>query len=276
VQRARGVRKALEQASPFSSRYAGNAMLQRFLDLRDRLSGDLMTADLITKLMMVPDAANPKVSGGAPLQSLGLSSSPYAEKVWAAFPDVMTDSLQAQGALAFLLARTGVSSVVTLGPGAMPTFAKDGSILGTPISFDYSHVDHRLSQSIMWSRVALQLDGLISLLKSEPLGQGSMWDRSFIYVATDFGRGRERPAGSDSWGSAHELNNANLFISPMLKGNRLFGGVDTSTLKFYGFDRRTGEPAPNTVMREGDLYSLVAHALDVEFTGRSDMRALLR
>jgi hypothetical protein len=29
----------------------------------------------------------------------------------------------------------------------------------------------------MWSRVGMLLEGLITLLKNEPLGSGSMWDR---------------------------------------------------------------------------------------------------
>jgi hypothetical protein len=49
------------------------------------------------------------------------------------------------------------------------------------------------------------------------------------------------------------LNNANLFISPMVKGNRVLGGVDPATLLYHGFDRRSGEPAPGTMMPEGDL-----------------------
>lgn len=278
VERARGVRERLEHASDFGRQYAKSQLRQRFLELQGKLSTSLADANLINKLMIVPDASSSSLPGALPLTAMDLASSPYGEKIWSAFPDVMTDSLHAQGALAFLLARYGVSSVVTLGPSATPVFLNDkaGTILGTPISFDYSHVDHRLCQNIMWSRMGLQIDGLISLLKAEPLGDGTMWDRSLIYVATDFGRGRDRPSGSAQWGSAHALNNANLFISPMLKGNRVFGGIDLSTLHFYGFDRKTGEADPGVMLREGDHYSLIAHAFDVEFAARTDMSAVLR
>jgi hypothetical protein len=276
VEHGRSVRAKLDQISPFAAAHAQSGLRKRFLELRDQLSLDMMSADLITKLMVIPDASSQGVAGGLRLSERDLESSPDGQKIWSAFPNVMTDALHAQGALAFLLARTGVSSVITLGPSSTPAFLPDGTILGTPISFDYSHVDHLAGQNVMWSRVGAQLDGLITLLKNEPLGTGSMWDRSLIYVATDFGRGKQKAAGARTWSSPHELNNANLFISPMLKGNRLFGGIDPTTMMFYGFDRRTGEPAPGTMMREGDLYSLVAHVFDVGFGERTDMTAVLR
>ncbi|MFM2419190.1 MAG: hypothetical protein RL385_3913 [Pseudomonadota bacterium] len=276
LQRAREVRRELEATSAFAARYAESPLRRRFVELQGKLSSGLMDANLISKLMVVPDADGSSLSGALPLTPFDLESSPDGRKVWSAFPEVMTDSLHAQGALAFLLARYGVSSVVSLGPSSRPVFLDDGRILGTPISFDYSHVDHQSCQNIMWSRMGMLLDGLITLLKGEPLGEGTMWDRSLIYVATDFGRGRDRPSGASQWGSVHELNNANLFISPMLKGNRMFGGIDLETLRFHGFDRKTGEADPGVMLREADLYSLVAHAFDVEFEGRTDMRALLR
>jgi hypothetical protein len=48
----------------------------------------------------------------------------------------------------------------------------------------------------MWARIMSTVDKLISLLKSEPFDAGSsesLWDRTMIYVATDFGRTRSRP-----------------------------------------------------------------------------------
>jgi hypothetical protein len=276
VEHSRAIRAKLDEASPFAAANAQSALRKRVLELRDHLSANLMAADLITKLMVIPDAKNKSVAGGLPLSERDLASSPDGQKIWTAFPNVMTDTLHAQGALAFLLAKHGVSSVVTLGPSANPVFLPDGTVLGTPISFDYSHVNHTTAQNVMWSRLGAQLDGLITLLKNEPLGTGSMWDRSLIYVATEFGRGKHKEVGSGSFASAHELNNANLFISPMLKGNRLFGGLDPETMMFYGFDRRTGEPAKGTMLREGDLYSLVAHVFDVQFAARTDMTAVLR
>jgi hypothetical protein len=270
VDRARAVRTKLDQASPFASAHAASALRRRYVELRDTLSTNLMNANLISKLMVIPDAST-GLPGGLRLHERDLESSPDGQKIWSAFPNVMTDAMHAQGALAFLAAKMGVSSVVTLSPGAT-VYLPDGMVLGTPIGFDYSHVDHVIGQNVMWSRLGALVDGLITLLKSEPLGSGSMWDRSFIYVATEFGRSKRKEGGT----SGHELNNANLFISPMVKGNRMFGGIDPTNMMFYGFDRRTGEPAKGTMMREADLYSLVAHAFDVQFEGRTDMSAVFR
>jgi hypothetical protein len=136
-----------------------------------------------------------------------------------------------------------------------------------------------VSQNLMWGRVCRVLDGLVTLLSSvDYMGDpalGKMWDRSLIYVATDFGREKTRPSGSSSWSSGHHLNNGSLLISPLLKGNRVFGGVDPDTLLTYGFDRDTGAPEPGVILREGDVYSAIAHALGVEFPGRANMTALL-
>jgi hypothetical protein len=266
----------MDDASPFSKRNVASPLRQRLLRLKRELQPRLGAAELITKLMLIPDAASSSLTGALPLREFDLESTPDGRKIWEAFPDLMVDPVQAQAALAFLLVRYGVSSVVSLGPSATPVFLENRQILGTPIGFDYSHVSHGQAQNIMWSRTAMLIDGLIGLLKSEPYGDGTLWDRSVIYVATDFGRSRDRPAEAATFSSAHELNNANLFISPLIRGNRIYGGVDKKTLKFYGFDRKTGEPAPGTVMREGDLYSLVAHAVDITFPGRTDMTAALR
>jgi uncharacterized protein (DUF1501 family) len=102
-----------------------------------------------------------------------------------------------------------------------------------------------------------------------------MWDRSMIYVATDFGRDKTRPAGAESWGTGHSLNNGTLLVSPLLAGNRVYGGVDPTTCETYGFDGRTGEVDASLRCSEGHIYSAIAQALDIEFPGRIDMSALL-
>jgi hypothetical protein len=194
VDRARAVRTKLDQASPFASAHAASALRRRYVELRDTLSTNLMNANLISKLMVIPDAST-GLPGGLRLHERDLESSPDGQKIWSAFPNVMTDAMHAQGALAFLAAKMGVSSVVTLSPGAT-VYLPDGMVLGTPIGFDYSHVDHVIGQNVMWSRLGALVDGLITLLKSEPLGSGSMWDRSFIYVATEFGRSKRKEGGT--------------------------------------------------------------------------------
>jgi uncharacterized protein (DUF1501 family) len=129
---------------------------------------------------------------------------------------------------------------------------------------------------MMWGRMMSVVDGLIELLKEVPHGDGSMWDQSLVYVATDFGRSKERPSGSLDFGSGHHLNNGSLFISPLLRGNRVYGGVDPDTCLTYGFDGATGEPDREVVMREGHLYSLVCEAMGIDFEGKQDMSGLVR
>ncbi|MCA9606282.1 MAG: hypothetical protein KC619_11835 [Myxococcales bacterium] len=274
LSQARAIRERLDDASAFGARHASSPLRQRYLELRRDVLPRLEREDLIHRLLMI------RSSEDLPLERYDLGLSPeqtaQLDRLEEVFPDLAVDGLQAQAALGFLLARHGFSSAVALGPGFAPNFLPGGEIPDTPIAFDFSHTDHVVSQNVMWSRIAMVLDGLVTLLKETPHGDGSMWDRSLVYVATDFGRTKERPSGSLSFSSGHHLNNGNLFLSPMLKGNRVFGGVDPRTCLTYGFDPATGEPAPGTVMREGHLYSLVAQAMDIDFPGRHDMSGCLR
>jgi len=140
----------------------------------------------------------------------------------------------------------------------------------TPIGFDFSHVDHQSSQNAMWSRIYDTLDRLVALLKTSAYlddeALGSMWGRSVMYVATEFGRDKVLTEP----GTGHHLNNGNVILSPMLKANRVYGGVDTATGLTYGFAPATGAPDPARHMGEGDVYSVVARALDIDFAGRTD------
>ena len=98
-----------------------------------------------------------------------------------------------------------------------------------------------------------------------------MWDRSFIYLATEFGRDKVK-----SGGSGHNMNNGSLMISPMLKGNQVFGGIDQSTGLTYGFDPNTGAPNRSAKLgREGDVYSVIAQAFGIEFKKRRDKPAMM-
>jgi hypothetical protein len=268
VERARATRAQLEGMSEFGKRNAASSLRTSLLDMRSTVQPELETANLITKLMMVQD-------GVIPLSEHDLETSPDAAQLASVFPDLTEDRLQAQAALAFLLARYGVSVAITIGPSFDPNFLSDGSIVDTPLAFDFSHNDHLNAQQVMWARLCETLDGLIGLLKQTPHGTGSMWDKSLIYVATDFGRTKTRPNGAVQFGTGHDLGNGNLFISPMLKGNSVFGGVAPDTVQPYGFDLATGAPNPSVVMREGHLYSLVAQVMGIEFEGRHDMSALL-
>ncbi|MEM9491664.1 MAG: hypothetical protein AAGC55_21135, partial [Myxococcota bacterium] len=270
VDRARSIREQLEDNSAFAGRHAASGLRQRYLDLRRRLGRDLEQADLITKLMLFQESAI------TPLSDFGLQPSPELDRLSAVFPRILSDPLQAQAALAFLLARYDVSCTVTFGPNLEPNVGDDGTFTDTPIAFDFSHTDHILTQNVMWSRILGAADGLISLLKSQPYGTGTMWDRSMVYIASDFGRSKNRPPGAQTFGSGHDLNNGNIFVSPLLRGNRVYGGVDTATCRTFGFDPSTGEPDRNAEIREGHLYSLVCQALGIDFTGRYDMSGLLK
>ncbi len=55
-----------------------------------------------------------------------------------------------------------------------------------------------------------------------------------------------------------------------------FGGVDVNTALTFGFDPVTGIAAPGSLMREGDVYSAVAHALGIDFDGRVDMPCMVK
>ncbi|MGE0784729.1 MAG: twin-arginine translocation signal domain-containing protein [Sandaracinaceae bacterium] len=271
---ARAARERFDDASAFGQRYSQSALRARYLELRRDLLPRIEEADLIHKLLLLQNGDDVSLSDYGLERSVEQDA--QLARLLEVFPDVTHDRLHAQAALGFLLARYGISSAVTLGPGFMPSFLEDGSIPDTPIAFDFSHTDHVTTQNTMWSRVCEVLDGLITLLEETPHGAGSMWDQSLIYVATDFGRSKDRPSNAQSFSSGHHLNNGNLFISPMLKGNRVYGGVDPTTALTYGFDPLTGTADRNALMREGHLYSLVCQAMGIEFAGRHDMSGLVR
>lgn len=271
IERARGVRSKLEQASPFGQTFAASPLRQAYLDQRETSQPAIEAADLISKLMLVPQSSLPA--------KYGLEASPLVEPITEAFPRLYQDAWEARASLAFALAYFGVSCSITVGLDFDPV-ADGNTLIATPLAFDYSHNDHRVAQNLMWGRTCRLVDGLITLLKTfDYLGDpalGKMWDRSLVYIATDFGREKIRPSGANSWGTGHHLNNGSVLLSPLLKGNAVYGGVDPDTLLTYGFDRSTGAPDPAAIMREGDVYSAIASALDIEFEGRRDMSAMVR
>ena len=64
----------------------------------------------------------------------------------------------------------------------------------------------------------------------------------------------------------------------MIKGGRVYGGVDPTTALTYGFDPISGEPTPGREMNEAEMFSAIAHALnlDVGGTGLPTVTALKR
>jgi hypothetical protein len=218
---------------------------------------------------------------GLPLAQYGLASSPDADAVRARFANLATDPFEAQAALAFLLLKYRVSVTVTLGPGGQFVYDEAGgprgAVYNPPIAFDFSHQGHRATQGFMWDRIYRVADGLIDLLKAEEFEHGeSLWDRTVIYVATDFGRTKARPANAPEFGTGHDLNNGVVLLSPLVNGNKLLGGVDPATALTYGFDPESGAPDTNRQTSEREVYAGILHALGVDTggSGLPDMRAM--
>ena len=297
----------LDPQSRFGRVFAESSRLEHWAHLRGSPQQALEAQDLINKLMISPESAE------FPLAAHGLGSSADAALVRAAFPDFARDPLEAQAALAFLLLKYRLSVTVTLGPsstavingeaGATGTDAYDpgqdddenqgmddddptmgaglpeGSIANPPLSFDFSHGEHRGVQALMWSRVLGVADRLIGLLKNEEWGNGqSLWDRTMIYVANDFGRSKNRPEGAEQFGTGHDLNDGALILSPLANGGRLLGGIDPDTGITYGFDPATGAPDRGRQMTEAEIYAGMAQSLGVSLDGVTlpDMRAMRR
>lgn len=260
----------LDPESKFAQVFAENAKLKRWVRQR-QAQAQLETQDLIQKLMLYPDSPE------YPLTQYGLAESDSGPRVREAFPRFNEDPLEAQAALAFLLLKNRVSVSVSIGPSFNAALAEGaggdngfelGDLINTPIAFDFSHQAHRDTQALMWTRVLSIADRLIDLLKSEEFSGGqSFWDRSLIYVATDFGRDKIRPANADAFGTSHHLNNGILAISPMVRGNTVLGGVDPNTGLTYGFNPQTGAPEPGREMTEPEIFSGLLGALGVETTG---------
>jgi hypothetical protein len=303
INQARTLRNTrLDPQSRFGRVFAGSSRLQTWEHLRGSPQQALEAQDLITQLMISPESAE------FPLAAHGLGSSPDGALVRAAFPEFARDPLEAQAALAFLLLKYRLSVTVTLGPSSSAVInaegadAEDatgadvydpgenddpteggtlpeGSIPNPPLSFDFSHSEHRSVQALMWSRVLGVADRLIGLLKSEEWGNGqSLWDRTMIYVANDFGRSKQRPLGAEQFGTGHDLNDGALIISPLANGGRLLGGIDPDTGITYGFDPLTGDPDRGRQMTEAEIYAGTAQALGVSLDGVTlpDMRAMRR
>jgi hypothetical protein len=265
VQLARAARNELDAKSVFGVTFQDADALKRWR-AQQADGARLEAQDLITRLNVLPDMP-PQI----PLTQYGLGTSPDGARVRAAFPAYFTDPFEGQAALAFLLLKYRVSVAVTIGPDFNVTLGGATGLANPPLAFDYSHNDHRSGQAFMWSRIMGTVDRLITLLKAEPFDAASgesLWDRTLIYVATDFGRTRPRPDNAVEFGSGHDLNNGFLMLSPMVKGNTVLGGVDPATTLTYGFDARTGMPQSGKLTtNEPDIYSGILTAMGADLTG---------
>jgi len=228
--------------------------------------------DLINKLLVRSNDPS------FPITDFGLEGSPAGQAVRDAFPNYQLDPLHAQAALAFLLLKYRVSVTVTLGATSDFIFDEDAtggsnilahnSVLNPPLAFDSSHQGHRSAQAVGWQKVLRTADSLMALLKAEDFGDGtSMWDRTLIYVASDFGREKRRPEGATEWGTSHHVNNGVAILSPLVPGNTLRGGLDSDTGLTFGFDPVTGSPEPGREMEEAEIFSGLLGALNVDTSG---------
>ncbi|MEM1025523.1 MAG: hypothetical protein AAF627_13805 [Myxococcota bacterium] len=256
------LRRRFEDAGRFAPRFP--EQLDAWRGLRSEASDRLEAAGLIDQLLFA-DAA---------FGDFGLRASPDAERVRDAFPNYDADPLDAQGALAFLLLKNRASVTVTIAPTFSAVLEegglREGALTNPPIAFDFSHQSHRGTQAVMWSRLFSVMDRLIGLLEREPFGGGqSLWDRSVMYVPTEFGRTKLRPEGATEFGSGHDLSNAVMVLSPRLRGNRVLGGVDPRSLRTRGWDRISGASRPDATNPEADIYGGVLELLRIPDSGLS-------
>ena len=275
LDRARRLRNdKLDATSNFVKVFGDAPKLQHWRHIRGTPQESIEANDLISKLMLFPDSAK------FPLAQRGLESSAAAQKAREVFTNYDSDPLEAQAALAFLLLKYRVSVSVTLGPsfdvvidGDPDGYTHGGRLgrdrlLNPPIAFDFSHQGHRSVQALMWDRMYRTIDGLIALLKSEEYANGeSLWDRTMIYMATDFGRTKSRPNNANEFATGHDLNNGILTVSPLVRGNSVLGGVDPDTAMTYGFDPLTGAPDPGRRMQESEIFAGLLQALEIDTSG---------
>jgi hypothetical protein len=254
----------LDPQSVFYQTYRQSKRIQLWMQQRGASQTQIETLDLVSKLCLLPN-----VPGLAPLDEYGLESSPDGQKLLSAFPKLLSDSLSAQAALAFLLIKYGVSVSVSLSP----TFnvvadPAGGPLLTPPLAFDFSHQLHRAAQAHMWERMLTVVDKLVTLLEEAEYQPGeSFWSRSLVYVATDFGRSKERELNNLNFGSGHDLNNGVVVVSPKANGNKVLGGVDAKTGLTYGFNPTTGAPDLGRKTSEAEIFAGVLGALKVDTTG---------
>ena len=308
MQRTRNIRGQAEAQSIFGQTYTCVDSARQFKDKRQYAINEIETKDLISNLLFLNEI-------GIDLSQFGLQNSPFAQVALDAVqtmpnynapmcdpndacayplacntstnmceaPDSNVglstsffDPFHAQIILSFLAARSGYGCAFTLGP----SLGTDLNVIGVnpPLSFDFSHNQHIQGQAHMWSRVLDGVNKLIRLLKTVPTDDGTLWDRSLVFIASDFGRDKLRPqtgAGDYGTGSGHHLNNGNVIVSPLINGGRVYGGIDYSNLLTHGFDPMTGDATPGSLMTEGDVYSVVCDALGVNFPGQTHIPCML-
>lgn len=267
VQLERQLRLSLEKNSKFYQENSSHPTVTRYLYNREVI----MTSLEKNRLMM-----NLLIDGSADerYRRHGLKMSAEMATLRRQFSQLGSDPFEAQMALAFLLAKRGLTNVVTVAPGTNVVLSADGKSANTaPMGFNWSHTDHRGGQNSMWSYVLKNVDGLIQLLKGTDVdgdpANGKMWDKSVIYITSDFGRDRVSQGGSE-----RHTNNAHLIVSPLVNGNRVYGSFDENTGLIGGFNPSTGEPESWRKITAADHYSIVADLMGAPFAGQRSFPCL--
>ena len=263
----RAVRDRIEGETTFARLFERSSRRASFLAKRAGRQRDIEAANLTPKLLLQQSTDSFR------LEDFGLAPAPESDRLRQALPSLDDDPVEAQVALAYLLLKNRVSCAVTLGPNAAGISvgsATDPDFLRQPpLSFDYSHTDHWPAQMWMWDRVLVLADKLIELLRNEPFDDNtSLWDRTLIWVTTEFGRSKVRPPNAETFSSGHNLNNGTLMISPLLRGNQVVGGVDPATLNTFGTP--VGEwatPQPGVYLSEREPYALALAAMGIDTAG---------
>lgn len=268
IELARDVRdKRLEPQSNFYRTFKDSPAIGQWLNDRNQRLKEFEEVNLIEKLFFTPNKQ--------------FNLNPENQRLVEMFPNYHQDRLDAQAILGFLAITKGVSCAVTLGPSFAASGQSLKKIFNPPIAFDFSHTDHRGIQAMMWNRILVVADKLIDLLKQtefNPATGESFWDRTMLYIASDFGRDQIRPSKTAKFfPSGHHLNNGSVILSPMVKGNTILGGIDPKTALTYGFHTETGAPAKERNTSELELYAGILHSLGIDTNGRlPDMRSFRR
>lgn len=265
MQMARRFRaEKLETAGDFLRRSGNTKMVKDWLAYRD-LIGDFERLDLINQLNAIENSSD------LPFRSFGLEPNADGDTLRDIFPKALENRLQAQALLGYLMVAKGLTCAVTFGIGMDPEIGGDSDDpipLNVPSGFDFSHNAHRETQALLWGQTLNVIDRLITLLKSTEFRQGeSLWQHSMIYIATEFGRDKDREEGDAKFTSGHHQNNGAVIISPMANGGQILGGIDRDSLLTYGFDPITGEPNPKVTMSDKHIYAGILQSLSVDTSG---------
>ncbi len=272
VQLMRALREGLVEAeSEFLAANQQEDLVNLWGQHRQRASL-LESASAIRKLNLNP------TTDERPFDSFGLPQTDDLARLQAAFPRLATDPFEAQAALAFLLLKHRLSVSVAISP-APQVLRIDGRTINPNSAFDASHGVHRPYQAVMWNRVLRVAHQLIELLKTEPDGPGTLWDRTVLFMPSEFGREAERPDNAHIYGTAHDLEGGNVIISPLANGGRVLGDINPSTARLYAFDPEDPSGVVDTSrtgISEEETLAGVLHLLEVPTPGSGlpDVRAL--